>query len=128
MIHGIRGLGKTYCVMGLLAVVGGGAFLKWTATHDQNGVLHLDGEMLYVTLQERYARFIASNDYEIIAPLKHSNTRFRIRNGTYPATRGVVLEPHLEGISLVIVDNISAYVRAARKQGREVGYLSRNGH
>ena len=121
MIHGIRGLGKTYCVMGIsLAVVGGGAFLKWTATRP-SGVLHLDGEMPAVTLQERYARFIASNDYEIIAPLNIVTPDLQeFGMPDLSSNKGrEALEPHLEGISLVIVDNISTLCKGGKENEAE---------
>ena len=69
MIHGPRGIGKTNSIIGVsIAVTSGGSFLKWKANKPY-GVLHLDGEMPAVTLQERYCQFIVSNEIETIAPL-----------------------------------------------------------
>jgi putative DNA primase/helicase len=121
MVHGIRGLGKTFFVIGVaMAVTSGGIFLKWKSNKPY-GVLHLDGEMPAVTLQKRYCQFIISNDSEITAPLKIVTPdlqEFGMPDLSCNTGREV-LEPHLEGISLVIVDNISTLCKGGRENEAE---------
>lgn len=121
MVHGIRGLGKTFFVIGVAtAVTSGGIFLKWKANKPY-GVLHLDGEMPAVALQERYCQFIVSNDIETTAPLKIVTPdlqEFGMPDLSCNTGREV-LEPHLEGISLVIVDNISTLCKGGRENEAE---------
>lgn len=121
MVHGIRGLGKTFLVMGIaLAVTSGGKFLKWQASKPC-GVLHLDGEMPAVTLQERYSRFIDSADLEPTAPLKIITPD--LQKFWMPDLASIKgqqeLEQHLDGIRLVIVDNISTLCRRGRENEAE---------
>ena len=121
MIHGIRGLGKTYFIIGVsMAVTSGGSFLKWKSNKPY-GVLHLDGEMPAVTLQERYCQFIVSNEIETIAPLKIVTPdlqEFGMPDLSCNTGREA-LEPHLEDVSLVIVDNISTLCKGGRENEAE---------
>lgn len=122
MVHGIRGLGKTFFVMGVaLAVASGGKFLKWQA-NKPCGVLYLDGEMPAVTLQERYSRFIVSVNPKPMVPLLKIVTpdlqKFRMPDLTIIEGQQL-LEPHLDGIRLVIVDNISTLCRRGRENEAE---------
>lgn len=98
----------------------GGNFLKWKSNKPY-GVLHLDGEMPAVTLQERYCQFISSNDLETTAPLRIITPdlqEFGMPDlSTYEGQQA--LEPHLEGISLVIADNISTLCRGGRENEAE---------
>ncbi|NUN23900.1 MAG: AAA family ATPase [Candidatus Jettenia caeni] len=121
MVHGIRGLGKTFFVMGVaVAVASGRQFLKWQA-NKPCGVLHLDGEMPAVTLQERYSKFIVSTDLEPMAPLKIVTPDLqKIWMPDLTIIGGQqLLEPHLDGIRLVIVDNISTLCRRGRENEAE---------
>lgn len=121
MAYGIRGLGKTFFVMGVaVAVASGGVFLKWKSPKPY-GVLHLDGEMPATTLQARYSKFIVSGDSEITAPLKIVTPDLQ-KSGMpdISTTEGQrKLESHLDGISLVIVDNISTLCRAGKENEAE---------
>ncbi len=121
MIHGPRGFGKTFFVIGVsVAVTSGGSFLKWKSNKPY-GVLHLDGEMPAVTLQERYCQFIVSSDSEITAPLRIITPdlqEFGMPDLSCNTGREA-LEPHLEGISLVIVDNISTLCKCGRENEAE---------
>jgi len=121
MVHGIRGLGKTFFVIGIaMAVTSGGSFLKWKANKPY-GVLHLDGEMPAVTLQERYCQFIVSNALETTAPLRIITPDLQEFGMPDLSTHEgqQALEPHLEGISLVIVDNISTMCKGGRENEAE---------
>lgn len=121
MIHGVRGLGKTYCVTGIsLAVASGGNFLKWKASKP-SGVLHIDGEMPAVVLQERYAQFVISNGIEATASLKIVTPDLQERGmPDLSCSMGrEMLEPFLDGISLVIVDNISTLCKGGKENEAE---------
>ncbi len=121
MVHGIRGLGKTFFVIGVsVAVTSGGSFLKWKA-NKPCGVLHLDGEMPAVALQERYCQFVVSNDLETTAPLKIITPDLQeLGMPDLSCNTGrEALEPHLEGVSLVIVDNISTLCKGGRENEAE---------
>lgn len=53
LLHGPRGLGKTFMALGMAwAVAGGGSFLGWRAARPHN-VLYVDGEMAAVDMQAR---------------------------------------------------------------------------
>lgn len=121
MVHGIRGLGKTFFVIGVsVAVTSGGSFLKWKS-NKPCGVLHLDGEMPAVTLQERYSQFIVNNDRETTAPLRIITPDLQeLGMPDLSTSEGQeALEPHLEGISLAIVDNISTLCKGGRENEAE---------
>lgn len=121
MIHAPRGFGKTFIAMGIgVATASGGRFLKWEAPQPY-GVLYIDGEMPAVTVQERLSAIIASQDKEPIAPFKiitpdlqdHSMPDLSTFQGQ------TAIEPHLENISLVIVDNLSTLCRQGRENESE---------
>ncbi len=121
MIHGVRGLGKTYCVIGTaIAVASGGQFLRWKADKPR-GVLHLDGEMPAVTLQERYSQYVISNNVESVATLRIITPdlqKFGMPDLSSNTGRESV-EPFLEGVSLVIVDNLSTLCRGGKENEGE---------
>jgi len=109
MVHAKRGVGKTHFALGVaVAVASGGKFLHWEAPKAR-GVLFIDGEMPAVVMRGRLERIIKSAEKKPTAPLKvitpdlQKNT---MPNLATPEGQALV-EPHLEGISLVIVDNIS---------------------
>jgi hypothetical protein len=121
LIHSPRGVGKTLVGVGLaVAVAGGGKFLKWNAP-TPFGVLYLDGEMPGVVLQERFALAIKSADKEPVKPLKIITPDLQeagmpdLSNNEWQDA----LESHLEGISLIIVDNLSTLVRSGRENEGE---------
>lgn len=109
MVHAKRGIGKTYFALSVaVAVASGGSFLNWEAPKAQ-GVFYLDGEMPSVVMQERLSRIIASADKKPIAPLNILTPdlqKYGMPNLATPEGQAL-LEPYLEGISLVIIDNIS---------------------
>jgi len=121
MIYSIRGTGKTHVALGIsVAVASGGRFLRWEAPQPR-GVMYVDGEMPAVVIQERLSHIIASLDKEPSAPL-HIVTPDLQKSGmpdlsTYDGQ--MALEPHLDGVSLVIVDNISTLCRGGRENEAE---------
>ena len=121
MIHAYRGVGKTHVSLGIaVAVASGGAFLNWQAPKPA-GVLFLDGEMPARTLQERLAAIIAREDKEPVEPLRIITPDLQPLGMPNLATLEgqEAIEPHLEGVRLVIVDNISTLCRGGRENEAE---------
>ncbi|MBI5192140.1 MAG: AAA family ATPase [Nitrospirae bacterium] len=121
MLYAIRGLGKTLLSL-LIAVVvtGSGSIHKWRAQRPR-GVLYLDGEMPAVVMQERLARAIEMMDSEPVAPLRIITPD--LQDGGMPNLATwegqEAIEPYLEGIDLIIVDNISTLCRGGRENEGE---------
>ncbi len=121
MVCGPRGIGKTYFSMGVaVAVASGGQFLKWTC-ETPYGVLYIDGEMPAVVDQERLSSIILSSDKEPLALLNIITPDLQEYGMPDLSTDHgqKLLETHLEGISLVIVDNISTLCRQGRENESE---------
>jgi putative DNA primase/helicase len=124
MIHAGRGIGKTHLSVGIAyAAVCGGEFLEWRAEQPR-GVLFLDGEMPGVVLQERFARAATTSGKEPSAPLRiitpdlHPDGMIDLAD---PADQQI-LSAHLDGISLIIVDNLSTLCRTGKENEGE-GWL-----
>lgn len=121
MIHAPRGAGKTHVSLGIaVAVSSGGQFLRWKAPKAR-GVLFLDGEMPAVVIQERLSRIIVSADYEPTAPLKIITPDLQDYGMPNLATLEgqEAIEPSLDGVSLVIIDNISTLCNGGRENDAE---------
>jgi len=121
MIYGYRGTGKTHVSLGLgVAVASGGRFLQWEAPAPK-GVLFIDGEMPARTLQERLADIIAKAEKEPAAPLRIITPDlqdFGMPNlSDFEGQKNI--EPYLDGISLIILDNISTLCRGGRENDAE---------
>jgi len=108
MLYAPRGIGKSWIALSIgLAVASGGSFLRWTAPRPCR-VLLCDGEMLLPDLQRRLASLkvafggIASDRFRILAA---DSTDTGIDLST-PAGQKA-LEPYLEGVDLLILDNLS---------------------
>ena len=121
MVYAPRGIGKTHCSLGIgYAVTSAGSFLGWSATTPRN-VLFIDGEMPAVVLQERIANIAASNDKEPAAQFKIYTPDMQpsgMINLSCP-TDQAALEPFLEGIDLIILDNLSTLCRSGRENEGE---------
>jgi RecA-family ATPase len=124
MVYAGRGIGKTFFSLSVgLAVASGGQFLKWQAEH-KKAVLLIDGEMPGGVLQERAAAFVAAQDippgdFRFITPDIQPNHQ------TIDLSRledQDAIEPYLEDVGLVIVDNISTVCRTGRENEGE-GWL-----
>lgn len=118
MIHSYRGIGKTHMALGVAyAVASGGSFLGWRAPRPA-GVLLLDGEMPGPALQERLAAIVATSDQGVRAPFKimtpdlqpKSRAPFNLAN----VEDQEALEAELEGIELIVVDNLATLARTPR--------------
>lgn len=121
MLYAIRGLGKTLLAIFIAVVVtSGGKLHKWQAQRP-HGVLYIDGEMPAVVMQERLAQCIKMVDLEPIAPLRIITPD--LQEGGMPNLATwegqEAIEPYLEGIDLIIVDNISTLCRGGRENEGE---------
>lgn len=123
MIHGPRGLGKTYVSLGIAyAVASAGKFLKWQAP-TANGVLFIDGEMPAKVLQERLSRIVAANEQEASAPLKIITPDLNIETGLpdLSSAKGqAAIDAHVdESVGLIILDNLSSLARSGVENDAE---------
>lgn len=123
MLYAYRGVGKTYVSLSIAyAVATGSNFLKWHANKPHK-VLLIDGEMPARCLQERLAGIVNSNDKEIIVPeyLRIITPDFQERGiPSLSSKEGqAALEPHLQDVALVILDNISTLCRGGRENDAE---------
>ncbi|UVF18840.1 AAA family ATPase [Microvirga terrae] len=120
MLYAARGIGKTHVALGLsYAVSCGGAFLRWQA-HKPRRVLYLDGEMPAQALQERARQIIAASphqppteDYFRLLSMDRQSLGLSL-NLAKPEHQAA-LEPHLIGVELVVIDNISTLVSGGRE-------------
>lgn len=123
MLYAPRGVGKTHCSLGIAhAVASGGEFLGWQAPA-ASSVLFLDGEMPGVALQERLAMIAASSIHDLKAPLRFITPDMQALNtGMIDISRPedqAALEPHLDGVKLIVLDNLSTLCRGGRENEGE---------
>lgn len=125
MIYAPRGIGKTFVSLSIACSVAAGENMfggKWICEKPRK-VLFVDGEMPASTLQERLAGIISSMENKIdftenltivtqdlqelgIADLSSSEGQKHI-------------EEHLEGVELLILDNLSSLCRSGRENESE---------
>jgi len=122
MVYALRGVGKTQVALGIAyAVATGGVFLGWNAPCPRR-VLYLDGEMPLVAMQERLKRIVKESGTVPPDPdylrLVNPDIQERGFNLSTPEGRSR-LEPLLEGVALVIVDNISTLAACGRENEAE---------
>jgi hypothetical protein len=115
MLYAFRGIGKTHLALGIAAAVASGArFLRWTAPRPRR-VLYVDGELPAATLREWLAMILAGIEEGETAPdaLRIVTPDLQERPMPDLATpEGQrLLEPHLAGIDLLVLDNLSALCR-----------------
>lgn len=122
MLYGPRGAGKTYLLLAIaLAIAAGGELLAWRAPRPRR-VLYLDGEMPAITMRERLARLIRGGGIE--APADHLRiVTPDLQTGPMPdlgtCAGRAVLDAHVAGADLVIVDSISTLTSAAESEADE---------
>jgi putative DNA primase/helicase len=121
MIYALRGIGKTHLSLEIAySVASGGKLFTWDVPRPK-GVLFIDGEMPGAVLKERLARIVVSSDCEPQAPLRIITPDLQT-NGMLDLSRvedQAEIEPYLEGISLIIIDNISTLCRTGRENEAE---------
>lgn len=124
MMFAPRGVGKTYVAMNVgYAAATGGKFLRWSAERPRS-VLLIDGEMPAELLQERIRSMMAGGD----KPLLDAN-QFRIVSmdrqalgrsiNLAKAEDQACIDGLLEGVDLLILDNISTLVSGGRENDAE---------
>jgi putative DNA primase/helicase len=109
MLYAPRGVGKTLLGLSIgLAVASGSPLLRWSAPRPRR-VLYVDGEMPLVSLQERLRAIsigldaaIPNDGFRILAA---DQTDDGISLGTEDGQKAI--EPLLDGIDLLILDNLS---------------------
>jgi len=117
-----RGVGKTHMALGIAyTIASGSTFLRWHAPEAKK-VLYVDGEMPASLMQERLRRVVAMSDK------KHEDGFFILLTPDMqekpmpdlatPEGREA-LEPFLEGIDLVVIDNISCLFRSGSENESE---------
>lgn len=123
MLYAPRGIGKTFLGLSIgYAVASGGQIMKWPAPKPRR-VLLVDGEMPSETLKERLAKIAQGSNAEIV-----NEDFFRILAADYqelglpdfskPAGQEE-LEPFLEGVELLILDNHSTLFRSGKENEGE---------
>ncbi len=125
MLYSKRGAGKTFISLGIsVAVASGTEFLKWKAPSPKR-VLYVDGEMPGSTLRKRLDDIVAGTNIDY--PLE--NLRIitpDVQERGLPDLSTVAgqdeIEAHLDGIDLLVLDNLSALVRAVKENEGE-GWL-----
>lgn len=123
MLYAKRGVGKTHVALGIAyAVAAGCSFLKWKAAKARR-VLLVDGEMPARTQQERLAALVDSNEAEIANPefLKIITPDMQELGIPDLATQEgqQAIEQHLEGVELLILDNLSTLCRTGKENESE---------
>jgi putative DNA primase/helicase len=124
MLYAVRGTGKTHVALGIcFAVAAGTKFLKWSAPKPRR-VLLVDGEMPAAALQERLASIVESAPNVELAP-----ENIRILAGDLIEQGGIgnlasvevqaELEPWLEGVDLLVLDNLSSLTAVIRDNDAE---------
>lgn len=123
MVYAPRGIGKTFFALNVAyAVASGGEFLCWQAPQAQT-VLYIDGEMPANVMQERLGSIIAMHQAEsnegairIITPDLQGDV-FMPDLATIEGQQAI--EPFLEGVKLIVIDNISTLCRSGRENESE---------
>lgn len=109
MLHAFRGVGKTLIGMTVaVSVAGGSDALKWKAPKPRR-VLFLDGEMPASVLRERFSAIIHSFpefDPDMLQIMTPDLQRDAMPNIASLEGAGVI-DSFLDGVELVIVDNLS---------------------
>jgi putative DNA primase/helicase len=123
MVYAPRGIGKTFFALNVAyAVASGGEFLCWQAPQAQT-VLYIDGEMPAISMQERLESIITMHSAEahenalrIITPdLQDGNPMPDL--ATIEGQRDI--EPFLDGVKLIVIDNISTLCRSGTENEAE---------
>lgn len=124
MVYAGTGVGKSHLALGVaFAVASGGEFLGWRAPRPR-GVLLIDGENAGTELQRRLGGIdmaagatgkAALQHLRIVAAMQQSEPLRAL--DSIEGQRQV--EPHLRGVELVILDNLSTLFRAGENDAAE---------
>jgi putative DNA primase/helicase len=122
MLYAPRGMGKTLLALGMAyAVASGGAILNWRAPAPRR-VLYIDGEMPLATIQERLSNIITGAIPQALPTNFHILAADYFRDGlpnlATPAGQAAI-EPLLEDMALVVIDNVSTLATIGRDNDAE---------
>ncbi|HNA22363.1 MAG TPA: AAA family ATPase, partial [Agitococcus sp.] len=123
MVYAPRGIGKTFFALNVAyAVASGGEFLCWQATQAYP-VLYIDGEMPVVSMKERLIDVISMHDSIASVDALRIITPDLQQDYVMPDLATLegqqALEPYLQGIKLIVIDNISTLCRSGRENESE---------
>ncbi len=110
MVHSFRGDGKTYFAHGLaFTVASASSLLRYDAPQEVRGVLIVDGEMPREELQKRFLELLATAEDELQAPFRilAADMTQEPLPSLATAEGQSIVEANLEGVSFVVLDNIS---------------------
>lgn len=114
MVHALRGVGKTH--FGLecaVTIATGGTFLSYRAPKAK-GVLYIDGEMSAPEMQERLRSITGETFPETLRIITPD-----LQDGPMPDLSThegqALIEPYLEGIRMVVIDNLSCLCRSGNE-------------
>lgn len=121
MLYAARGIGKTFLSLSMAYAIASGISMlegRWNAPGARK-VLLVDGEMPLFTLQERMLKMIpAEADKGLLGRnlrlLSQDDQEFGIPDLVTPKGQAL-LEEHLDGVELVIFDNISSLFRSYKE-------------
>ena len=122
LLYAYRGVGKTLLALAsALSVASGSKLFHWTCI-EPRGVLYIDGEMSAQALQERL-RFLARgagiNVQETLLQIITPDTQAHPMPNLALESGQRLVEPHLEGVSLVIVDNLACLCSMGKENEAE---------
>ena len=125
MLYAPRGVGKTFTALSIAyAVASGQKVFRWRADRPRR-TLYVDGEMPGRVMKERLAQIIAAYDGEaqsdyirIVTPDLQPDFMPNLASEGGQA----MLEPFLEGVEFVVVDNLATLARGGRENEAE-GWL-----
>jgi putative DNA primase/helicase len=126
MLYAYRGIGKTHLALGIAAAVASGTrFLRWAAPRPRR-VLYVDGELPAITMREWLAMILlgveqgepAADALGVVTP----DLQERPMPDLATPEGQHSLEPHLAGIDLLVLDNLSSLCRYGNENEGE-GWL-----
>jgi RecA-family ATPase len=127
MIYSWRGVGKTHVALGIAyAVAAGSSFLGWKATKPR-GVLYLDGEIPANALQERLSK-IGCNKQDLLEEnlllLTPDLQISKMPDLASSEGQQMIDELILPSTELIIIDNLSCFVRSGGRENDAESWLS----
>ena len=118
MLYAPRGIGKTYLALSMTyALATGTGLLRWQAPRPIR-CLYIDGEMPMAALKERTASIVAADQSASLDPANFKMLAADYHPNGLPnldtAEGQAAIEPLLEGVEFIALDNLSTLVPAAR--------------
>lgn len=122
MLYAYRGVGKTLLALAIaLAIASGNKLFHWLCS-EPRAVLYIDGEMSAQALQERFKALALGAGIDVRQTLLHiitPDTQSLPMPNLAQESGQKLIEPHLAGISLVIVDNLACLCSAGKENETE---------